>query len=294
MLGRLDIKGYDVRKRVYSPEGISPTLMTCGGGGWEVKILDLSKLRVRKLTPTEYGRLQAFPMQDWEQIVSDSQAYKQFGNAVTVSVVQAIAERLRGLLEDDSAEKTSCNTSIAGGQTLQMIVGEIVRKYAENVRHKPIGISLSENGDIRPYQPDKGKAGVSEIVKVAYEDNVSATVIASHMPWVYGPSTGFMPRMLTPEECGKLQAFPMDNWTQVVSDTQAYKQFGNAVTVSVITAIANSLRSCLEAATEGREESQQETAQEAVTATVVNFKSLSDYTEAELLAELMRRQVVNG
>lgn len=64
-----------------------------------MKILDLSKFRVRKLTPTEYGRLQAFPMQDWEQVVSDSQAYKQFGNAVTVSVVTAIAERLRDCLE---------------------------------------------------------------------------------------------------------------------------------------------------------------------------------------------------
>lgn len=99
MIGHLDIKGHDAIKRVYSPEGISPTLTTCGGGYREVKILDLSKFRVRKLTPTEYGRLQAFPMQDWEQVVSDSQAYKQFGNAVTVSVVTAIAERLRGCLE---------------------------------------------------------------------------------------------------------------------------------------------------------------------------------------------------
>lgn len=66
-----------------------------------MKILDLSKYRVRKLTPTEYGRLQAFPMDEWEQVVSDSQAYKQFGNAVTVSVVKAIAENLRTALEKD-------------------------------------------------------------------------------------------------------------------------------------------------------------------------------------------------
>ncbi|MBQ3011012.1 MAG: DNA cytosine methyltransferase [Oscillospiraceae bacterium] len=93
MIGHLDIKEHDAIKRVYSPEGIAPTLTTCGGYR-EVKILDLSKFRVRKLTPTEYGRLQAFPMQDWEQVVSDSQAYKQFGNAVTVSVVTAIAQKL--------------------------------------------------------------------------------------------------------------------------------------------------------------------------------------------------------
>lgn len=101
MIGHLDIKGHDAIKRVYSPEGIAPTLTTCGGGYREVKILDLTKFRVRKLTPTEYGRLQAFPMEDWEQVVSDSQAYKQFGNAVTVSVVEAIAGRLRECLEAD-------------------------------------------------------------------------------------------------------------------------------------------------------------------------------------------------
>lgn len=44
-------------------------------------------------------------------------------------------------------------------------------------------------------------------------------------------------RRLTPNECRKLQGFPSD-WKQVVSDTQAYKQFGNAVTVDVIYNIA--------------------------------------------------------
>lgn len=71
-------------------------LLLVGGGYREVKILDLTKFRVRKLTPTEYGRLQAFPMEDWEQVVSDSQAYKQFGNAVTVSVVEAIEAMFGG------------------------------------------------------------------------------------------------------------------------------------------------------------------------------------------------------
>ena len=57
-----------------------------------MKIFDTKRLRVRKLTPKEYGILQAFPMDDWKQVVSDSQAYKQFGNAVTTTVFTAIAE----------------------------------------------------------------------------------------------------------------------------------------------------------------------------------------------------------
>lgn len=47
-------------------------------------------------------------------------------------------------------------------------------------------------------------------------------------------------RKLTPNECRKLQGFP-DDWRQVVSNTQAYKQFGNAVTVNVSYAVAREL-----------------------------------------------------
>lgn len=64
------------------------------GGQREVKTFDTKRLRVRKLTPKEYGILQAFPMDDWKQVVSDSQAYKQFGNAVTTTVFTAIAEEI--------------------------------------------------------------------------------------------------------------------------------------------------------------------------------------------------------
>lgn len=44
-------------------------------------------------------------------------------------------------------------------------------------------------------------------------------------------------RKLTPNECRKLQGFPSD-WKYVVSDTQLYRQFGNAVTVDVAYNIA--------------------------------------------------------
>lgn len=52
-----------------------------------------SKINIRKLTPNECRKLQGFP-DDWKQVVSDCQAYKQFGNAVTVNVSYAIASSL--------------------------------------------------------------------------------------------------------------------------------------------------------------------------------------------------------
>jgi DNA (cytosine-5)-methyltransferase 1 len=45
------------------------------------------------------------------------------------------------------------------------------------------------------------------------------------------------PRRLTPRECARLMGFP-DSFRIPVSDTQAYKQFGNSVVVPVIKAVA--------------------------------------------------------
>ncbi|MGO4604632.1 DNA (cytosine-5-)-methyltransferase [Terrabacter sp. 2YAF2] len=48
---------------------------------------------------------------------------------------------------------------------------------------------------------------------------------------------GKRPRRLTPRECARLMGFP-DSFVIPVSDTQAYKQFGNSVVVPAITAMA--------------------------------------------------------
>lgn len=51
---------------------------------------------------------------------------------------------------------------------------------------------------------------------------------------------GKNPRKLTPRECARLQGFP-EKFIIPVSDTQAYKQFGNSVAVPVVRAIAKNL-----------------------------------------------------
>ncbi|MDD3476167.1 MAG: DNA cytosine methyltransferase [Sulfurimonas sp.] len=51
---------------------------------------------------------------------------------------------------------------------------------------------------------------------------------------------GKNPRKLTPREAGRLQGFP-DKFHIKVSDVQAYKQFGNSVSVPVIKAIAKNI-----------------------------------------------------
>ena len=61
-------------------------------------------------------------------------------------------------------------------------------------------------------------------------EDMSPTLKASQQP----PSvTGTLVRRLTPVECERLQGFP-DGWTEGQSDTQRYKQMGNAVAVPVV------------------------------------------------------------
>lgn len=51
---------------------------------------------------------------------------------------------------------------------------------------------------------------------------------------------GKNPRKITPREAARVQGYP-DTFKIPVSDTQAYRQFGNSVAVPVIRAIANEI-----------------------------------------------------
>ena len=55
--------------------------------------IDQGKKNPRKITPNEARKLQGFP-ENFKIPVSDVQAYKQFGNAVPVPVIRAIAKKM--------------------------------------------------------------------------------------------------------------------------------------------------------------------------------------------------------
>lgn len=67
---------------------------------------------------------------------------------------------------------------------------------------------------------------------------------------------GKRPRRLTPLECARLMGFDRGDrrWKIPVSDTQAYRQFGNAVVVPVVEFLAQAMQPHLEAALAGRDD----------------------------------------
>ncbi len=95
-VGEADLKGHDSIKRVYSPEGKSPTLTTMGGGHREPKIAQ-PELTWRKLTPLECERLQTVP-DGYTEGVSKAQRYRMLGNGWTVSVIKHIFSKLEAEL----------------------------------------------------------------------------------------------------------------------------------------------------------------------------------------------------
>jgi DNA (cytosine-5)-methyltransferase 1 len=88
-------------RRVYVRENKSnecPTLTAnMGGGGHNVPLI-LDSKGIRKLTPRECFNFQGFPLSYKLPTISDTNLYKLAGNAVSVPVVELIAQRLVSLL----------------------------------------------------------------------------------------------------------------------------------------------------------------------------------------------------
>ena len=83
--------------------------------------------------------------------------------------------------------------------------------------------------------------GVTRTLSARYHKDGSEILI---------PQNGENPRRLTPRECARLMGFD-DSFKIPVSDTQAYKQFGNSVVVPVIRCIAESIVTALKREDEG-------------------------------------------
>ena len=84
-----------------TPEGLVPVTHIHGS---------INKEGVRKMTPREWARLQGFP-EDFKLVLSDVHLYKQFGNSVTVPVIEAIARAIVSHLNEVDAmnERIACH-----------------------------------------------------------------------------------------------------------------------------------------------------------------------------------------
>jgi len=101
--------GYEVRDL----DDIAGAIV-CGGMGRERNLIvdhrehsmvpvthikgEINKEDIRKMTPREWARLQGFP-DSYKLELADTHLYKQFGNSVTVNVIEAIARKIKEELD---------------------------------------------------------------------------------------------------------------------------------------------------------------------------------------------------
>lgn len=92
--------------RIYSDNGLSPTINCCGGGDREPKIVE-PQYRIRKLTPREVFRLMGLRDDDIDKIqsagISNSQQYKMAGNSIVVDVLYHIFRTM--FIEKENPDK---------------------------------------------------------------------------------------------------------------------------------------------------------------------------------------------
>ncbi|MEK3923110.1 MULTISPECIES: DNA (cytosine-5-)-methyltransferase [Paenibacillus] len=72
--------------------------------GSEILIPSINGGNPRRLTPRECARLQGYP-EDFKIVVSDTQAYRQFGNSVVVPLVKDIAKQIAAVINVDLGQK---------------------------------------------------------------------------------------------------------------------------------------------------------------------------------------------
>ena len=123
-----------------------------------------------------------------------------------------VPTRLGSILEEDVDEKYTISD--------RLYEGHLRRRQMHAQKGNGFGFSLFNHDS--PY---------ANTISARYYKDGSEILIEQE---------GKNPRKLTPRECARLQGFP-DEFIIPVSDTQAYRQFGNSVAVPVVRAIAKQM-----------------------------------------------------
>lgn len=96
-------------ERIYHTLGHAITLSAYGGGVGSKTGLYLVNEKIRKLSPRECARVQGFP-ESFILNSSDLQSYKQFGNSISVNVLQHILFEITKVLNEHNHGKTTTKT----------------------------------------------------------------------------------------------------------------------------------------------------------------------------------------
>jgi len=187
------------------------------GNTWKVIMETLEGLDYEVFSDVLDG--QSYVPQHRERVLIAGFDRKRYGNEVTFDFPKKkprIKPKVSDILEAEVDDR----------YTLSDHLWQYLQDYAEKHRARGNGFGYGM----------VDLDGVTRTLSARYYKDGSEVLI---------PQEGINPRRLTPRECARLQGFG-DNYVIPVSDTQAYKQFGNSVVVPLMTAVAKSMTKTLE------------------------------------------------
>lgn len=200
------------RPRAFLLENVKNLKSHDHGRTWKIIMESLDELDYAVFPQVLDG--QAFVPQHRERVFIVGFDKKRYGDDISFDFnLKAPTEkpRLGTILEQDVDQR----------YTLSPHLWQYLQDYAAKHHAKGNGFGY---GLISP-------DGISRTLSARYYKDGSEILI---------PQEGECPRRLTPRECARLQGYP-DTFRITVSDTQAYKQFGNSVVVPLVTAVAGKI-----------------------------------------------------
>lgn len=123
----------------------------------------------------------------------------------------------------------------------------LARKWETSYQKQDNGFFLTTEADqaklfsqkITIFQDTRQRNRISQLNN---QLGIAPALTGFNLPYIYQPLT--TPRHLTPRECLRLQGFK-DDYQIVVSDSQLYRQVGNAVVVPIVSAIGTKIKASL-------------------------------------------------
>jgi len=204
------------RPRAFLLENVKNLRSHDKGNTWKIIMDSLEKLDYNVFSETLDGQI--FSPQHRERIFIAGFDRQAYGNDIPFdfNISQpSTKQRIRDILQDSVDEK----------YTLSDHLWDYLQKYAEKHRAKGNGFGFGL----------VDLDGITRTLSARYYKDGSEILI---------PQGDNNPRRLTPRECARLQGYD-DSFIIPVSDTQAYKQFGNSVVVPLVKAVAEKIALCL-------------------------------------------------
>ena len=216
---------FEMANRVYSPDGLCPTIRAMQGGGLEPKIIEENHRFYEQAFETVENNdcksgdtIDAFNQKVNKSGISPTVTTRPEGFKTAILVVdEPVAfDEQNGYLREDGTVGTLTTDGSSPKHNNRVV--EPVKQYSRPHGFNKGGIKENEVFPaVRCSSTEDGNNGIVEGVRV---------------------------RKLTPKECWRLMGFDDESFSRaekVVSNSQLYKQAGNSIVVDVLMAIFKNL-----------------------------------------------------